>query len=149
MRWPNVDLAKRELHVRERADEYKQLGRPKSGAGERTVPLTPMVVAVLREWKLKCPKGMLGMVFPNANGGIAGFIRNITKMGLAPAQLAAGVTIDVARSTRKEPLSAPSIPACTLSVTSMQAGVSTAKPMAASNCRRRSCRNGLVIQPSP
>jgi integrase len=49
LRWANVDLAKRELHVRERADEYKQLGRPKSGSGERTVPLTPLVVSVLRE----------------------------------------------------------------------------------------------------
>jgi integrase len=42
LRWVNVDLSKRELHVSERADEYKQLGRPKSGAAERTVPLTPM-----------------------------------------------------------------------------------------------------------
>jgi integrase len=64
LRWDNVDLPKRELHVRERADEYKQLGRPKSGAGERTVPLTPMVVNVLRAWKLQCPKGELGIVFP-------------------------------------------------------------------------------------
>jgi integrase len=94
LRWPNVDLAKRELHVRERADEYNQLGRPKSGSGERTVPLTPMVAAVLREWKLKCPKGTLGMVFPNVKGGIAG-LSNITKMGLAPAQIAAGVTVDI------------------------------------------------------
>jgi integrase len=94
LRWTNVDLAKRELHVRERADEYNQLGHPKSGSGERAVPLTPMVVGVLREWKLKCPKGTLGMVFPNANGGIAN-LSNITKMGLAPAQIAAEVTVDI------------------------------------------------------
>jgi len=56
LRWPNVDLIKRELHVRERADEYKQLGRPKSAAGERTVPLSPIVVSELRRWRLKCPK---------------------------------------------------------------------------------------------
>jgi len=31
LRRPNVDLSKREIHVRERADEYSQLGRPKSG----------------------------------------------------------------------------------------------------------------------
>jgi integrase len=49
LRWENVDLSKRELHVRERADEYKQLGRPKSGSGERAVPLTPLVVSALRE----------------------------------------------------------------------------------------------------
>jgi len=95
LRWPNVDLVKRELHVRERADEYKQLGRPKSGSGERTVPLTPMVVSVLREWKLKCPKGELGMVFPTTKGGIAG-LQSIVRSGLVPTQIAAGVTVDVA-----------------------------------------------------
>lgn len=94
LRWTNVDLAKRELHVRERADEYKQLGRPKSAAGERTVPLTPTVVTVLREWKLKCPKGALGIVFPTTNGGIAG-LESIVRVGLVPAQIAAGVAIDV------------------------------------------------------
>ncbi len=91
LRWPNVDLAKRELHVRERADEYKELGRPKSGSGERAVPLTPMVVSTLREWKLKCPKGKLGLVFPNPKGEVE-YLYNIVRMGLIPAQIAAGVT---------------------------------------------------------
>jgi integrase len=94
LRWMNVDLAKRELHVRERADEYKQLGRPKSGAGERSVPLTPMVVSVLREWKLQCPKGDLGIVFPTTKGGIAG-LPSIVRTGLVPALIAADVTVDV------------------------------------------------------
>jgi integrase len=94
LRWQNVDLSKRELHVRERADEYKKLGRPKSGSGERTVPLTPMVVSALQEWKLKCPKGELGMVFPTAKGGIAG-LPSIVRRGLVPAQIAADVTVEV------------------------------------------------------
>jgi integrase len=94
LRWANVDLAKRELHVRERADEYKQLGRPKSGSGERTVPLTPIVVSVLREWKLKCPKGELGIVFPTKKGGIAG-LQSLVRSGFVPTQIAAGVTVDV------------------------------------------------------
>jgi integrase len=94
LRWPNVDLAKRELHVRERADEYKELGRPKSGSGERTVPLTPIVVNVLREWKLKCPKGSLGIVFPTTKGGIAG-LQSLVRSGFVPTQIAAGVTVDV------------------------------------------------------
>ncbi len=94
LRWSNVDLSKRELHVRERADEYKQLGRPKSGSGERTVPLTPMVANVLREWRLQCPKGELGIVFPTAKGEIAG-LPSIVRRGLIPAQLAAGVTNEI------------------------------------------------------
>jgi integrase len=94
LRWANVDLTKRELHVRERADEYKELGRPKSASGERSVPLTPLVVSALREWKLKCPKGKLGIVFPTAKGEIEN-LTAIVKNGLKPAQIAAGVTIDV------------------------------------------------------
>jgi integrase len=94
LRWPNIDLSKRELHVRERADEYKQLGRPKSGSGERTVPLTPLVVSALREWKLQCPKGELGIVFPTWNGSIAG-LSSIVRDGLVPAQIAAGVAVEV------------------------------------------------------
>lgn len=94
LRWVNVDLSKRELHVRERADEYNQLGRPKSASGERTVPLTPMVVNTLREWKLQCPKGQLGLVFPTPKGQVQG-LANIVRRGFAPAQIAAGVTIDL------------------------------------------------------
>ena len=44
LRWADVDLEKRELHVRQRADRYSKIGKPKSDAGERTVPLTPIVV---------------------------------------------------------------------------------------------------------
>jgi hypothetical protein len=58
------------------------------------VPLTPMVVSALQEWKLKCPKGELGMVFPTAKGGIAG-LPSIVRRGLVPAQISAGVTIEI------------------------------------------------------
>lgn len=95
LRWVNVDLSKRELHVRERADEYKELGRPKSGSGERTVPLPPIVVSSLRAWKLKCPKGQLGLVFPSPmDKGVVG-LQYIVRRGLVPTQIAAGVSFDV------------------------------------------------------
>ena len=41
LRWSDVDLKRGELHVRQRADRYGKIGRPKSEAGERTVPLPP------------------------------------------------------------------------------------------------------------
>jgi integrase len=95
LRWPNVDFAKRELHVRERADEYKELGRPKSASGERTIPLPPIVVAALREWKRKCPKNELDLVFPSPRGaGIVG-LQYLVRACFVPAQIAAGVTLDV------------------------------------------------------
>jgi integrase len=88
LKWPDVDLKKNEVHVRQRADRFNTIGRPKSASGERTVPLPPMVANTLREWKLQCPKGEL--VFPTGTGGIEN-LANILQRGLAPAQMAAGV----------------------------------------------------------
>ena len=68
LRWD--DVGRGELHVRQRADRYNVIGRPKSHAGERTVPIGPMVANTLREWRLACPKGDLGLVFPTARGRV-------------------------------------------------------------------------------
>jgi integrase len=95
LRWVNVDLAKREIHVRERADEYNELGRPKSESGERTIPLPPIVASALREWKLRCPKNELGLVFPSPRGaGIVG-LQFLVRGCFVPAQIAADVTVEV------------------------------------------------------
>jgi integrase len=88
--WANVDLVKSELHVNQRADRYNKIDVPKSEAGERTVPLPPMVASVLREWKLACPKGKLGLVFPTRTGNVEN-LANIISRGLIPVQIAAGV----------------------------------------------------------
>jgi integrase len=60
LRWADVDFDSRALHVRQRADRFDAIGRPKSEAGERMVPLPPLVMNVLREWKLACPKRETG-----------------------------------------------------------------------------------------
>ena len=54
-----IDFRRGALQVCQRADHWNKIGPPKSEAGERTVPLPPMVVSALREWKLVCPKGEL------------------------------------------------------------------------------------------
>jgi integrase len=92
LRWEDVDLDKRELHVRQRADRFNEFGRPKSESGERTVPLTPIVVNTLREWKLACPKGDKRLVFPTGSGNVESH-SNIVKRGLEPTEIAAGVTV--------------------------------------------------------
>lgn len=91
LRWADVDFEKRELHVRQRADRYSKIGKPKSDAGERMVPLTPIVVNTLREWKLACPQSDLGLVFPTT-GGLVEHHKNIIERGLIPNMIAAGVT---------------------------------------------------------
>jgi integrase len=88
LRWSDIENA--ELNVRQRADRHHKIGKPKSHAGTRTVPLTPMVKNTLREWKLACPKGALDLVFPTTIGTIES-IGNIVERGLKPAWVAAGV----------------------------------------------------------
>jgi integrase len=90
LRWIDVDLKKGELHVRQRADRYGVIGKLKSESGERTVPLGPLVLNALTEWKLACPKGDLGLVFPNGSGKIEDHA-NIVQRVLWPALEAAGV----------------------------------------------------------
>ena len=76
--------------MRQRADRYGKIGRTKSEAGERTVPLPPLVVTVLREHRLACRNGALGLAFPNSKGGVD-HRNSIVEHGLWPAQIAAGV----------------------------------------------------------
>jgi integrase len=90
LRWEDVDLTKGEICVHQRADRYNEIDVPKSEAGERTVPLPPVVGNALREWKLACPKGPLGLVFPNGAGHVENH-GNIVNRGLIPVQIAAGV----------------------------------------------------------
>ena len=72
------------------------MGRPKSAAGERTVPLPPTVLDELRQWRLLCPKkdGKLGLVFPNNVGNVEN-LGNIRQRGLIPLMVAAGITVPV------------------------------------------------------
>ena len=91
LKWADIDLKKAELHVCQRADRYNAIGQPKSASGQRTLPLPPIVVHTLREWKLVCPKSEKQLVFPNGAGGVEN-LSNIHTRGLAPALIAAGVT---------------------------------------------------------
>ncbi len=49
---PWLAVYRLDVPVRQRADRYGKIGRTKSAAGERTVPLPPLVVAALRELRL-------------------------------------------------------------------------------------------------
>src|SRR5215831_6724832 len=89
LRWDDVDLQAGELHVRQRADRYNEMGKPKSEAGERVIPLGPFVLNTLREWRLACPKGEWGLVFPSAVGKIWGHAGIVLSMW--PVLVTAGV----------------------------------------------------------
>lgn len=105
LRWEDVDMEGRSISINQRADEYGQIGRPKTEAGERTIPVPPMVINTLKEWRLACPRRDTGRVdaadnpirelhyvFPNGNGNIESHA-NIINRGLIPPQLKAGLTV--------------------------------------------------------
>jgi integrase len=86
--WGDIDLDRRIVNVRQRADRWGAFGAPKSAAGTREIPLSPLVVNILREWRLACPKGTADLVFPNGRGNVE-LLPNIINRGYHPLQAAA------------------------------------------------------------
>lgn len=91
LRWVDVDLQTRKISVTQRADMSHRIGRLKSKAGYRSIHMPPIVVQALREWKLVCPKGDLGLVFPNGLGKVESH-SNMLERGLHSALIAGGFT---------------------------------------------------------
>ncbi len=54
--------------VRQRADKTGRIGPVKSRAGRRTIYLPKRVTDMLFEWKKRCPKSSLDLVFPTESG---------------------------------------------------------------------------------
>jgi integrase len=94
LRWDDVRLKRSELHVRQRADRYNKIGPLKSVAGERVIPLPPVLISTLRKWRLACANSELGLVFPAGDGSVESYV-NITRHALVPTLLAAGITLPV------------------------------------------------------
>jgi integrase len=92
--WEHVDLEAKVIRVRQRADKWHELGSLKSHAGDRDVPMPPMVVNVLKEWRLQCPKSDLGLVFPTGAGNVEAH-SNIYRRGL-------GATLEACKLVGKD-----------------------------------------------
>jgi integrase len=142
LRWSDVDLAKSELHVRQRADKYNVIGSPKSKGGRRTVPLPPGVVAELSTWKSKCPKkaDKPELVFPNGAGHVENHV-NIVKRGLIPAMIAAGLTAPVLDKAGKQKRDDDG----RRMITAKYTGLHTLRHFFASWCINRKADGGLEL----
>lgn len=92
LRWKDVDFGRLEISINQRADAFGVIGKPKSEAGVRTVPVPPLVVNALKEHKLRQPNGA-ELVFGNPDDEPRSHT-NIINKGLIPAMLRAGVTVD-------------------------------------------------------
>jgi integrase len=90
LRWRDVDMKTGELHVRQRADRWNEIGSPKTETSRRTIPLDPgKLVPTLTEWKLACPPNEGDLVFPTASGNVEHH-KNLLN-SLAATMKAAGV----------------------------------------------------------
>ncbi|MEJ6594675.1 tyrosine-type recombinase/integrase [Parasphingorhabdus sp.] len=94
LRWTDVDMKGATITVAQRADKFKEIGPPKSEAGQRTIPIAPTLVQELREWKLRCPNGKLDLAFPNSQGGVQDY-GHLLRRKFFPLQIAAGVCDEV------------------------------------------------------
>ena len=140
--WTNIDLDGRVLHVRQRVDRYGQIGPPKSEAGTRSIPLPPIVVNSLREWRLACPPGDLNLVFPNASGGPMGH-QDLINRGLIPTLIAAGLAAPLLDERGQAVLSKRGEPV----VRAKYSGLHALRHWYASWCINRRADGGLELPP--
>ena len=91
LRWQDVDLKKGTVSVNQRADQWGDIGPPKSAAGFRTIPISAALVTVLKAWKLRATPSTLYLAFPNAKGG-AQWHQNMLRRMFIPLQVRAGVS---------------------------------------------------------
>ena len=90
--WDDCDFVKHRVNVRRRADLKGKIGPLKSKAARRSIPMTPEVEKLLREWRLVCPRqdGKLVLVFPNGLGKVQAH-NHLVEWHYNPIQIAAGV----------------------------------------------------------
>lgn len=89
LRWGDLDLKAGTVTVGARLDRYNRRGDPKSRAGHRTIPLSPRLVAELRERKLRCG-GREDMPVFTARGGAPFRHENLMRSRWYPVRQAAG-----------------------------------------------------------
>jgi integrase len=96
LRWSDVDLDAGLIHVRQRADQWLNLGPTKTKAGMRDIPLAPIVVNALKQWRAECPKGTLDLVFPNTVGNVEN-MADIHARCWVPLQIRCGLVSDAGK----------------------------------------------------
>ncbi|WFU40773.1 site-specific integrase [Bradyrhizobium sp. CB82] len=89
--WTDVDFKKGMISITKRADRWGIVAQPKSDAGTRDIVMNDTTAKALKEWKLRCPKSDLGLVFPTSRGTVQNHA-NLMNRFLRLAQIEAGVT---------------------------------------------------------
>jgi integrase len=95
--WGDVDLERRYLHVRQRADKWNEIGSPKSEDSGRSIPMPPFVVNTLKELRGDRIHPGETLVFANGAGNVES-LANIWNRHLAPLQRDTGVVDNAGRA---------------------------------------------------
>jgi integrase len=142
LRCSDIDLDGHALSVRQRADQGGDIGEAKSLAGYRTVPLMPLVVNALKEWRLACPKSTLYLVFPNGKGNVETH-QNIVQRHWHKLQLAAGVVVPLLDKAGKPVVDKKGKPV----LAPKYSGLHNLRHFFASWCIARQEAGGLALDP--
>ncbi|SFF07255.1 Phage integrase family protein [Sulfitobacter brevis] len=95
--WDNVDFQSKVIRVDQRADEYCEIGAPKSRAGVRSIPMAPTVSKISVAWKDQAPDSSIGLVFPNSVGKVQNY-SNIYNRVFKPMLVDNGIVDDQGQS---------------------------------------------------
>ncbi|WP_037965171.1 site-specific integrase [Sulfitobacter pontiacus] len=95
--WSNIDFDAKIIRVNQRADEYCQIGAPKSRAGVRSIPMAPTVYKILASWKDQAPDSPLDLAFPNSVGKVQNY-SNIYNRVFKPMLIDNGIVDGTGRS---------------------------------------------------
>lgn len=103
LRWVDIDLKNAELYVRQRADRFGEIGTPKTSSSTRKIPLAPVTVSALRDWKMACAAGV-EYVFPTSTGRVehhANMLRSVeavqVKAGVVTREIVNGEEVVTAK----------------------------------------------------
>lgn len=99
--WSEIIFDKGHVNVWQRADHSGVVGKTKTVAGKRTIPLPEMALKALKVWKIACVPSDGDLVFPSLGGKPMSWNYLMSNI-IAPVQIEAGETI--ARSGKIEPL---------------------------------------------
>jgi len=89
LRWSDIDWTAKQIHVR-RQYTYRRFCELKTRYSRRRVGLSDELIAELKRWKLRCPKGEHDLVFPTGAGNPENH-SNLLRRGFYPALRRAGL----------------------------------------------------------
>jgi integrase len=83
LRWADIDWESSRVFVRQSC-RVRTNSQVKTAASMRSIRLTKTLLRELRVWRAACPKGDLGLVFPNSDGGFED-AHNLLQRAFRPA----------------------------------------------------------------